>query len=125
MKMDNLEMDPLHLQLFLDTFYEKVRKESLDKGKNLGIHYSYNEENNVYNVEKIDFKTCIISGKTLGKKDEVDMLTVHYINKGGLRCMMSIKFDNYKIFMDKVNRNIEKMTPHLLSKYNISNPSKK
>ena len=120
MKMNNTEMDPLRLQLFLDTFYEKVRKESLDKGKNLGKYYFYNEENNVYRIEKIDFKTCIISGKTLGKKDKVEMLSVHYINKGGLRCMMSIKFEDYKKFMDKVNSNIEQMSQSSLQKYNIS-----
>lgn len=125
MKMDNTEMDPLRLQLFLDTFYEKVRKESLNKGKNLGKHYSYNEENNVYRIEKIDFKTCIISGKTLGKKDKVEMLTVRYINKGGLRCMMSIKFDDYKKFIDQVNSNIEQMNEISLQKYNISKTQKK
>ena len=48
------------------------------------------------------------------------MLSVHYINKGGLRCMMSIKFEDYKKFMDKVNSNIEQMSQSSLQKYNIS-----
>lgn len=113
-------MDPLHLQLFLDTFYKKVRNESISNGKNLGKNYCYNEENNVSKINEIELKKCVIAGKELQKKTKVDMLIAKYTNNAGIPCMISIKFDDYKRFMDEVNKNIETMTPSSLSKYNIS-----
>jgi hypothetical protein len=119
-----MEMDPLHLQLFLDTFYKNVRSDSLKNGKNLGKHYFYNEQNNVYKIEKIDFKKCTIAGKEIRHRENVDMLTAHFINKDGLRCVLSIKFDNYKKIMDQVNSSIETMSESSLQNYNISKTKK-
>ena len=116
----NMEMDPLHLQLFLDVFYKKVRSNSLNNGKNLGKHYCYNTLNNVYKIEKIDLKKCTIAGKSISDREIVDMLIAHFINKDGLRCAISIKFDDYKKIMDEVNSNIEIMSESSLQNYNIS-----